>query len=139
MFKNLFFSTHVWAKVLDTRDSKVVTSKKFQDLQTNLVVKQLILLSSFFCKAGIKSPSDTEIWFRYRKLSSRLFTHLATPQPTLYSSTCCFWQIEFILEDTKVKHTNIQLFTQIIKIESINKSTEKAKPHGLGAETKWSN
>ncbi len=40
-----------------------------------------------------------------------------------YNKTSCFEWIKFITEDTKVKHTQtLQLFTMIIKIESVYKS-----------------
>jgi hypothetical protein len=42
----------------------------------------------------------------------------------------------------KIQEQNIQtlqLFTMIIKTESVYKSNQNAKLEGLGAETKWSN
>jgi hypothetical protein len=39
-------------------------------------------------------------------------------------------------KDTHLKHTEIQLFTMIIKIQSMHKSNENAKLNGLGAKTK---
>ncbi len=61
---------------------------------------------------------------------------------SIYNTAICLKEIEFIVEDMKVKHPSthtLQLFTEMIKIKKYIKVFKNAMLDGLSAETKWSN